>query len=67
MTKTFTTPKCMVCKNSEIVEMTEEEFSSFTNGLGLMVSFPERDADFRELVKTGTHPECWDKIFADDE
>lgn len=30
-------------------------------------ALPERDADFRELVKTGTHPECWDTMFPEEE
>ena len=57
----------MVCENFEVLEVTDEEFLAFASGQGIMKSFPTRDANFRELIKTGTHPDCWDKIFSEDE
>jgi hypothetical protein len=29
-------------------------------------AFPDMSAGDRELLITGTHPECWERIFADD-
>jgi hypothetical protein len=32
----------------------------------VQVAFPDMSAGDRELLISGTHPECWERIFADD-
>ncbi len=53
----------MVCGNVSEVELTNEEANAVDAGLFIQDALPERPASFRELVFTGTHPECWNSIF----
>lgn len=43
--------------------MTEQEFERFKLGEHVQNIFPQRSNDERELLITGTHPECWDTMF----
>lgn len=72
----ITTPPCMVCSQTSTLIITIEEWQRLSaiddNGRPrylIQDALPERDSDFRELVMTGTHPECWSQIFpeGDDE
>ena len=73
MTNIFTdiypvrTNPCIHCGVSSLLELTGEEIRNLQAGLYIQTALPTRDAGFREQVKTGTHPACWDAIFADDE
>ena len=61
------TPPCIQCKQTSIVILTDEEHSALFRNMSIQEALPDRDADFRELVKTGTHPACWDAMFPDEE
>lgn len=61
---TITTPRCIVCNASSEVDLTDAEVAALPTML-IQDALPEREADFRELVKTGTHPACWDAMFAE--
>jgi hypothetical protein len=69
------TPACMLCGRNSGVTLTALEHKRLmardpdTGRPTYLIqdALPERDADFRELVKTGTHPECWDKMFPEEE
>lgn len=64
---TVTTPACMVC--GETSEITVETFplNTWRNGALLQNAFPEMTSDERELLKTGTHPACWDVLNPDED
>ena len=66
-TVTITTPACMVCRKTSEVELTVDEYAAYKHGDYIQVALSSRSDDFRELVKSGTHSECWDTMFADDE
>lgn len=34
---------------------------------GIQVIFPDLTADEREVLISGTHPECWDRLFPPEE
>ena len=60
----------MYCQKSATIELTPDEqmrYEQLQRGeiAHLQVAFPEWSADKRELLITGTHPECWDAIFED--
>lgn len=66
----LTTPECIQCGEASVLELTVEEYAAVTETLPsgikahlIQHALPDRDADFREHVKTGTHPECWATMF----
>lgn len=60
------TPPCILCGQSTVMEVSEDAFYRWRNpnGLNIQDAFPFLNADERELLKTGTHPACWDQITA---
>lgn len=64
---TFNTPKCCVCKQEGLVRIPESEFRAWKNGALIQDAMPTTDADTREQIITGTHKECWDKLFGKEE
>jgi hypothetical protein len=66
-TYSFTTPACIVCAKTSVLELTPQECLDLDKDINIQDALPNRDADFREMVKTGTHPACWDSMFDDDE
>lgn len=82
MSYTISAPRCMYCQKSATIELTPDEqmryelshselerYGALQRGEFRLIqdAFPEWSADKRELLITGTHPECWDAIFEDEE
>ena len=71
MTIPFLTPACPFCNERTTVQITDLEFTKLSevdpatgrNRYLIQDALPTRDADFRELVKTGIHPACWTSMF----
>ena len=61
------TPQCIVCNKVTLIEITQREFDRLGESGHIQNLFPDWTKEQRELFITGTHPECWDSIFADDE
>lgn len=60
-----TTPPCIHCERTTEVVLSAAEYNALILGDALLRdALPDRDADFRELVKSGVHRECWDEMFA---
>lgn len=59
----FTTPKCIVCNEESTVQIERAEFVALVGGALIQEALPTRDANFRELIKSGTHSACWDEMF----
>lgn len=55
---------CPMCGKGSTVEVSEEGFNKWRKGELIQNAFPELKSDERELLITGTHSECWDKLFA---
>lgn len=61
-------PPCVWCTKQEPVGITEDEYDAWVVARKhVQHAFPTRDADFREMILTGTHPECWDSMFGDED
>lgn len=63
-------PECMVCHQSAIIGITDEEakgIQAWYAGELIQVALPNTSPEKRELIKTGFHPECWDKMFGGEE
>lgn len=66
-TTTVTTPPCIMCGKQHSLEVSNQGYVAWYSGMNIQDAFPELSADDRELLMTGTCPECWDKLFGDDE
>ena len=62
---TITTLPCIECGKTSKLIITAEEYSRYDNGEYVQDVFPNWSKEDRELLITGTHPECWKKIFID--
>jgi len=58
------TKKCIVCGDASLIEIDQAQFDRWQNGELIQTVFPEKTASQRELLITGTHPMCWNKMFA---
>ena len=66
-TTPYETPACFVCHEKSVITLHEDELAAYEAGGYIQDCFPELSVDQRELIKTGTHPDCWDTIFGDEE
>ena len=64
---TITTPTCIHCKRTSTVEVLRSDWERRLAGAAVQVAFPETSPDFRELIISGTHPECWTAMFGEDD
>lgn len=63
----FLTPDCMLCGGSEMIRVRADGLAAYEAGALIQDAFPELSDDERELIKTGTHPACWDQMLPDEE
>jgi hypothetical protein len=48
------------------MEVDKAALNNWRAGVLIQRAFPNMTADQREMLITGTHPECWETMFADD-
>ena len=59
---------CIFChKGSPLMKVDRERFYEWQNGTYIQNAFPEMTVNDRELLMTGTHSECWDKMMGEEE
>lgn len=64
----FFTKNCMHCgKDSEITITLTQYVSWVINNAHIQDVFPEMSNEDREVLISGTHPNCWKEMFADDD
>ena len=62
----YVTSKCAWCDQSSLVLLPADRVRRWqTTGAYVQVMFPELTPDQRELLISGTHPACWDVMFAE--
>ena len=61
------TKPCCVCGNYEVWSMDRELVDRWRGGENIQEVFPNMSAGEREVLITGTHPACWDKLFPEEE
>lgn len=59
------TKLCIYCNKSSLLQMSRAEYSRFQSGLLIQQALPDWTQDKRELLISGTHQECWDKMFSE--
>ena len=60
------TPACMMCHQTSEVEVTVAQAAEWADPNRRMIQdiFPELSPAERETIMSGTHPKCWDEMFA---
>ena len=65
-TVTVITAPCIMChETTSLPNMPLGHIRALIEGGFVQSVFPKMSADQRELLISGTHPKCWDEIFAD--
>ena len=64
-TTTFVARRCLFCGTVHCVEVDAEAYRAWRGGAYIQVAFPHMSADQREVLMSGTCPECWDKHMGD--
>lgn len=59
--------KCCYCEKENLIVLDSESFELWKTGDFIQEAFPYLDASKRELIQTGTHPECWNDMFESDD
>lgn len=63
VTVIFTTRPCMVCDQTTDIHMTEAEAAALAAHTPVQDVMPHVEPAQRELLVSGTHPECWTAMF----
>lgn len=61
------TNPCISCKAVSHVQVDEDKYNEWQNGKHVQEVWPDKPREWRELLITGTHGDCWDKMFGPDE
>lgn len=64
---TVYTPACGICEQRAVIMMTDEQYTRYNSGTLIQDALPELSVDVREMLITGTCPECWTKVFSGEE
>lgn len=59
----FTTRACVMCGHTTDMVIDTYDYVKWQGGMFVQDAFPYLTADERELLKTGTHPDCWGRMF----
>ena len=61
------TPRCCVCGKTGTMMVSHSGWRMYLSNKLAQESFPDLSNEQREQLITGTHPECWDKLFDGEE
>jgi len=61
------TANCIGCGHSTQLTLLKSELEMYQKGAYVQDAFPNMSADERELIISGTHPACWNRMFGEDE
>ena len=56
---------CVVCGKVGILEVPKAGYDRWMAGAYVQVAFPEIPAPHREMLVSGTHPDCWKILWQD--
>jgi hypothetical protein len=61
----YKTRPCVMCGKSSTVDADRAAIDRWKGGAYIQQAFPDWSADQRELLVSGTHPECWDTLMGE--
>jgi hypothetical protein len=59
--------RCFHCGETSFIQLNVSDLNSYQSGLYAQDAFPYLTAEQREIIISGTHPECWNELFGKDE
>ena len=60
------TQTCSVCGEYEMWSLDRAAVTRWREGENIQHAFPDMSAGDREVLISGTHPACWDKLFGEE-
>lgn len=60
------TKPCVVCGQDTYMEVPMSGYAAWKSGQYVQEAFPTLSDDEREMLITGTHPDCWDYLGFDE-
>jgi hypothetical protein len=64
---TITTKPCVVCLRTSEITAPANGVDLWRAGAHIQDALPDLTADEREMLISGTHPDCFDQLFDEDE
>lgn len=61
------TRTCTVCGQYEMWSLDKDSVMRWHGGENIQRVFPDMSVGDREILISGTHPACWDKLFGEEE
>lgn len=61
----FQTRPCFVCGETFYVTVEHDKLVRWLNGELIQDVWPDKSPEWRELLISGTHPECWEGLTSD--
>jgi hypothetical protein len=61
------TKPCCVCDKYEVWSLDRNAVTRWQEGENIQSAFPDMSAGDREILISGTHAACWDKLFPGEE
>jgi hypothetical protein len=65
--KTVIYKVCMHCGGETAIELDFNKYKRWRGGEYIQNVWPELTPDEREMIVSGTHPECWDALFPEED
>jgi len=62
-----TTNPCIMCGETSTVKMLVHHYLEWQKGGLINMVCPEMPTEIREMLISGTHPDCWNKMIQEDE
>ena len=59
--------RCPVCDAQVMLEVEAAKFRRWQQGELAQMVWPDWTVELREMLISGTHPECWVTLFADED
>ncbi len=59
------TKPCGYCGCQSELEVDQQQYENWKNGMLAQNAFPDMDKEVREMLISGTHPDCWNELFGE--
>lgn len=59
------TKKCPYCGCQSEIDVDQIQYQNWENGMLAQMAFPTMDKEIREVLISGTHPDCWNELFGE--